>query len=84
MRRKLCFQLGKTAEGGGSLPSKIFWQNVKTGLLNIEIKRGARFDELVHKTAEILARYRRSGSGCPRTPGLEDSSRSCGTLSDEA
>jgi len=31
--------------------------SVRSGLLNIEIKRGARFNELVNKTAEILRRF---------------------------
>ncbi|HWC77801.1 MAG TPA: glycerophosphodiester phosphodiesterase, partial [Blastocatellia bacterium] len=32
--------------------------DVRSGLLNIELKRGARFDELVDKTIQILKRFR--------------------------
>ncbi len=41
--------------GGRRVPTlKELLSSVNSGLLNIEIKRGARFDELVNKTIEIL------------------------------
>jgi glycerophosphoryl diester phosphodiesterase len=44
--------------GGRRVPTlEDLLAGVKTGFLNIEIKRGARFDELVQKTAEILKRH---------------------------
>lgn len=45
--------------------------NVKSGLLNIEIKRGARFDELVSKTADILRRSAELDRVVLETPDLE-------------
>ena len=45
--------------GGRHVPTlEDLLSNVKTGLLNIELKRCARFDELVEKTAQILKRFR--------------------------
>lgn len=42
-------------KGGRRVPTlKELLSEVKSGLLNIEIKRGERFDELVDKTIEIL------------------------------
>jgi len=44
--------------GGRRVPAlEDLLSNVKTGLLNIELKRCAKFDELVDKTARILKRY---------------------------
>ncbi len=44
--------------GGRRVPAlEDLLANVRTGILNIELKRCAKFDELVDKTARILKRY---------------------------
>jgi glycerophosphoryl diester phosphodiesterase len=44
---------------------------VKSGLLNIELKRGARFDELVNKTIAALKGFRELDRVVLETPNLE-------------
>jgi glycerophosphoryl diester phosphodiesterase len=45
--------------------------NVQAGLLNIELKRGARFDDLVDKTIAVLKRYPQLDRVVLETPSLE-------------
>jgi glycerophosphoryl diester phosphodiesterase len=45
--------------------------NVKSGLLNIELKRGARFDELVNKTIATLKGFHELDRVVLETPDLE-------------
>ena len=45
--------------------------NVQSGLLNIELKRGARFDDLVDKTVAVLKRYPQLDRVVLETPSLE-------------
>jgi len=45
--------------------------NVQSGLLNIELKRGARFDDLLDKTVAVLKRYSQLDRVVLETPSLE-------------
>jgi glycerophosphoryl diester phosphodiesterase len=45
--------------------------NVQSGLLNIELKRGSRFDELVDKTVAVLKRYPQLDRVVLEAPSLE-------------
>ena len=45
--------------------------NVKSGLLNIELKRGARFDDLVNRTISALKGFPELDRVVLETPGLE-------------